>query len=299
MNPLPSPAFILPLKGSFFNPTRKLEPPFLPTVFPITPPSTSKGAQWCVEEYVMDAFGWSVYESGVANVTITNADVPPNPYIELNTSNIFIKQIAPSLYDLYPKEAIVLRLTSSPAALNATVPKSSIFNGGVLLSVKSNVEFFVLSPNDTQPDTCMPVQGGYMCSVFDLQLSSSINMSVGIKETPSSVQVLLTAQELQLDWALIESNVGKIQIKILDTLDTILIPQVLKGINGFLANNTLAIPKQFGNYIFGNFSGLQFFTPSNQSGYICVNADVSIISKMTKVPITDEDLKKRKVISVQ
>jgi len=260
--PNPSPALTSTLKGSFFTPQVQMEPPFLPTTFPTSTPATSQDIQLCMSRYVFDSFGWMLYQNEVLAAMITNSDLPPDSLFQLNTSNIFMAQLAPSLATSYPKRALEVYISCTAKTYNTSAPSIAIVSGGLVLHAYVGIHFYFLDP---QPK-----------DAFTLGLKIKANLLTSIHQDGSkgSIAMILNATSISLSWSLTNSSVGTVNLNVLTTLDAFLIPVVLRELNSFFIDNTFAIPSTFEKFQLVDVSGITFVPKANGDNFICITSNV-------------------------
>lgn len=69
-----------------------------------------------------DSLGWLIYQTGLINTTFTSKDLPPNSPLQLNTSNIIMKQIVPKLDSIFPDDGMQLQVACAASVPNTTAP---------------------------------------------------------------------------------------------------------------------------------------------------------------------------------
>ncbi len=157
-------ALSFPLKGSFFattgnNKNQKnnkyqsiplpgVEPPFPPQPFPLdTGIFSGSDIQLCFGEYVFNSLAWTFYQNDVLMGRITPQELPPDSPLQLNTSNILVKQISPGLCTEYPDSAVIVDVFGSALYSNTTSPTFTIAGDGVTINAAVNIHVSALIPN--------------------------------------------------------------------------------------------------------------------------------------------------------
>jgi len=269
------------LKGSFFTKQTSvnlLEAPYVGDVPAQFLPTMTSDIQACMSEYVANSLGWILYESGTLVTSFTKADLPPNSPLQLNTSNIIMKQISPQLDTLYPNCGMSLLITFNPYASNTSAPIATVIPNGISFSLATNVLFQVETPNDVQPGNCVANDGIYLCNAFALQLQLGLNISQSIQENETDVIVTAKITGLSLQWEFIESNVGSVQSSILNSLSRVFIPTVLSELNALLAATEIAVPKTVENVLLENFSNFVYVPVERGNGFMCLGFDASLVN---------------------
>jgi len=262
--PNPYPALSLILKGSFFTPAVQVEPSFMPMTFPSQQtPSFSQDVQLCVGDYVFNSFGWMLYQNDILTATLTNSQIPPDSIVQLNTSNAIIEEIAPSIYSQYPNELMQITISCSANIPSTSSPSVTFLNGGFEVVANVSLAFDVLTPSAV--------------SAFTLQLAVQMNFNMQLNETSNGLQLLLNVSEIDLAWALVNSNVGTINVGTLNTLDSFIINPIMKQINSYFAENTIIVPTTYNNVQLQNVSPVVYVIPPSGTGtFACISSDFII-----------------------
>jgi len=171
---------------------------------------------------------------------------------------------------------MILQLSCDPSAINATRPQLNVtYDNGLFFEGFFNVDFLVMSSTEVDPKVCYRyTEGGYLCSAFELQLYLGVNLTVVLTEGASTVEISSQVKDLLLDWLVAESNVGNINVGILDTLDTLFSSTIVAKIDALLAEETFSISTSAPPFSFTNFA-MTFVIPESEDGYICFTANIN------------------------
>jgi hypothetical protein len=204
-----------------------------------------------------------LWENGPLSAIISNDELPPNPYIQLNTSNIFISQLAPSLSSQYPQKALRLIVNCDTSTSNTSEPSFTFIDGGIILTANVSINFQVLIPSPLD--------------AFTLQLDLTVTLLTSIQNGTTDPSLQLNATDISLEWNLVESQFGEIHFSVLDTIDTFIVPTVLNKLNSFLGQNPVPLPTIFDNVQLTDISSLKFVIPTNGDSYVCISSNVVYI----------------------
>eukprot|EP01116_Phalansterium_solitarium_P020579 TRINITY_DN6118_c1_g1_i1.p1 TRINITY_DN6118_c1_g1~~TRINITY_DN6118_c1_g1_i1.p1 ORF type:complete len:783 (+),score=271.49 TRINITY_DN6118_c1_g1_i1:37-2385(+) len=274
------PVLQLPLRGAFFarnGPLTHAELTFSPPPL-ATPPIGTKDVQLCMSPYVFDAAMWVLFESEAATVEITNAQLPKNFPASLNTSNIIMRDLAPSINTIYPNDAMIVRIAMAASQPGASSASSNVTAAGLAFAFDVSAEFLVVSSNDTQPANCVAHgSGSYLCSAYRLSAHANANVTLALVEGAKEVRLTAQVAGLELSWSLVSSNVGTVQVSILQSLDVLLVPEAQKFINAKLANSTFALPTVKGLVRLYDFTQPIYVPAADAAdGFLCVDSNLEL-----------------------
>jgi LBP / BPI / CETP family, C-terminal domain len=154
---------------------------------------SSQQLQLVLSEFVADSAGYVYWKLGKLHAEITDKNIPKWSPVRLNTTSL--RYILPSLYAKFPDMAVVLDVapTVSPSATFSTA--------GALVDVTGDLQAFAL--NDTHKELAFTLSG-----TAKAKGAASLK---GEKLMPS-------VAFLSVDFKVAQSNIGKFNPSVLDTL---------------------------------------------------------------------------------
>ncbi|XP_027010619.2 bactericidal permeability-increasing protein-like isoform X2 [Tachysurus fulvidraco] len=202
----------LGLKGEFYNIGQHQEPPFSPTPFSL-PAQDSNMLYIALSAFSLNSAGFVYNNAGVLKLYITDDMIPSScPFrLDTKTFGIFIPQIAKQ----YPGLKMEFLLKA------AKEPNISFEPNLMTLEASSTVSAYAIQPNAT------------LSPLFILNMNASVSALIYV----SGLKVLGKVTLKKIDLTLNTSNVGPIQVKLLDNVAwTILNVAVIPRVNALLKN---------------------------------------------------------------
>lgn len=248
-------------EGAFENVTNPVYPPI--PHGGITPMPMTKMASGDIDEFLINSGLWTAYETQTFLIYATDAEVPPESPIRLNTSTFRFN--IPSLYAQYPNDLLEL-------VINATrVPSVSISPNGTLVDANFDITWVV---NQT---TSFP-------TAFVMNMEMQFFLTLDINTTSTALQGELKL--LQLTVSIVSSNIGAFDPTLLQNfMKGIIGGPIVEIINQYLARG-IKLP---------TVEGLTLVNPvlSQQNGFVHVDTDFTFVPPSFAVKALDAHVMQR------
>lgn len=203
--------------------------------------------QTMLSDFVANSAAYTYYQAGQLQYLLTSADVPPNSPIKLNTTSF--RFIIPQLYQQFPNCAMQVLLEATQP------PTTQIRNSGILAQIIGAMDVEVIQPNGT------------VFSAFTIAVQVATAGKVGVVPKQSENIITGELEYLNLTMKLAHSNIGNININILNTLVEALVKgMVVPYLNQYLAAG-FPIP---------HVDGVTWLNPqiALQDGYVVISTDI-------------------------
>jgi lipopolysaccharide-binding protein len=229
-------------KGEFYSPTNPKEAPFTPGNLPDTPPDSSLMLGVLVDEYLINTATYVQYQDGVLQYVVTNADLPSDFPMKLNTTNF--RLICPPLYQHYPN------LNMELAVEAVAPPVATITSENIQLVFSGTIGVDVVLAN------------GSVVNAFMLSALADAKLDVAVLQQNLTGKLSL----LHSNFSLESTNIGPVNVTVLNTIVNALTTSVLIPLLNKLIGGGFPIP---------TVDGITFISPqvTLMSGYFTMETN--------------------------
>jgi LBP / BPI / CETP family, C-terminal domain len=243
----------------------------------------TKDAIVCLTETPLNSLAWAAYASDELKRVVTQADVPASLPLKLNTSNMFLAQIAPGMAKEFPGDAVEIQVACSSDTTGSAAPVVTfdVASRNTLdMAVAVDLTWMVRTTNEKNDSKhCTKDKTEFLCEAFTTQLKLVANASFSMSQAGGSGNISFDAKLLTLTaaWKVEDTQVGPISTAVLQSLDALVISSVIKDINGYMANNTFSVDPTVGDFSLINVAHPTLMKTAAGQSQLCFAADAKYV----------------------